>query len=600
MSLYINYLKNDILYEKNSNRSYILSDKDDTLNLLKIVVKNIFYSVYDNATENILITDSYIFNLKKISNNEYIIQSQCYKYGFKCKIIRIPYNKSTMIPKKMDDRIGYFTNSVLYDTKEKIEDFTIGNRYALINKLDIKKIPWTFHLHSNIPIKYKDAIKRGILSWNNYFNSININNPLNVSDEDTDNDYPDDNYKFIIKSVCVNGINNAYAGVANFIPSLDTGEIMYGMVYICIDKIESLPSIHYLLSGYNDNEELNKLINMNFSHIIAHEVGHILGLRHNFTGSLYPENFGSIMDYSNIFSYLLLENINDIINKYDVNKLRKYDLIALKYGYTNDIIEYPNIPFGTDENITENWLQIIYHNTEENSLLYVKKCINIYSTYRKNLKDININKYTYNVLFYYIYIKLYKQIIDICLKYIGGRKYYVERNSYEYISKKETYDALNLLFEIIKNLDYNKKESSFIIYDTKNIENFYTNFIDENNIYNMGKGNVKKLYDIHINYILADIIKCYSRVYESNTSYYDILLYIHDNFIFKNYLNKFYIKKCFIELLNTNNKDINISAEIKSILSTIKYNCNNYIKLIPINELNDQKIQLQYIQSKIT
>ena len=76
--------------------------------------------------------------------------------------------------------------------------------------------------------------------------------------------------------------------------------------------------------------------------VIAHEMGHILGLRHNFKGSTYltphelaqPGNMvsSSLMDYVP-FNIFALHHAG--VPYYNANP-GKYDVWAIEYGYTLD------------------------------------------------------------------------------------------------------------------------------------------------------------------------------------------------------------------------------------------------------------------------
>ena len=70
-------------------------------------------------------------------------------------------------------------------------------------------------------------------------------------------------------------------------------------------------------------------------HVVTHEVGHTLGLRHNFKGSLQPPT-SSIMDYSMLEAAI----VQPTPGPYDS------DALAYLYGKTTAL---PRQPFGTDE-----------------------------------------------------------------------------------------------------------------------------------------------------------------------------------------------------------------------------------------------------------
>jgi hypothetical protein len=71
--------------------------------------------------------------------------------------------------------------------------------------------------------------------------------------------------------------------------------------------------------------------------MITHEIGHDLGLRHNFKGSLVEPTSSSVMDYTDFETRIAM-----------ANHPGSYDVAAVRYLYGLDA-ELPSDPFCTDE-----------------------------------------------------------------------------------------------------------------------------------------------------------------------------------------------------------------------------------------------------------
>ncbi|WP_374564621.1 zinc-dependent metalloprotease [Ideonella sp.] len=98
-----------------------------------------------------------------------------------------------MVPRRADPRIGYFTTSVLdfgNDTVRTPNRFYV-RRWRLEKKdpaaaLSEPVKPITFWLDRDIPERYRDSITRGVLAWNAAFERIGFKNALVVQQQPDD------------------------------------------------------------------------------------------------------------------------------------------------------------------------------------------------------------------------------------------------------------------------------------------------------------------------------------------------------------------------------------------------------------------------------
>jgi hypothetical protein len=99
-------------------------------------------------------------------------------------------------PRLADARVGHFVNS--------IEDYSDDNRYTttrrFINRWHLEKKdpsaalsppkqPIVFWLENTIPVKYRDAIRDGVLMWNKAFERIGFQNAIEVKQQPDDADW---------------------------------------------------------------------------------------------------------------------------------------------------------------------------------------------------------------------------------------------------------------------------------------------------------------------------------------------------------------------------------------------------------------------------
>ena len=135
-------------------------------------------------------------------------------------------------------------------------------------------------------------------------------------------------------------VNGSYGGYSVQLTDYRSGENLFGLISLNFVELAASPAQFMIMSRLQDQikmtfgkpasvtDQLDQYVQQYLAWVTAHEVGHQLGLRHNFMGHLQADGNGSIMDYLEIFlgqPKLELLNIQSLT--------RAYDLKAIEYGY---------------------------------------------------------------------------------------------------------------------------------------------------------------------------------------------------------------------------------------------------------------------------
>jgi hypothetical protein len=319
-------------------------------------------------------------------------------------IVAPPERDPRFVPRYADDRVGYFITA----HKRYGDDSLTTPFERFIDRWNLDDGPITFYLTNEIPQEYRATVRRGILAWNEAFAKAGRPNAIVVKDQPTDPSWDPDDARYSTVRWILSDEPNSFAAYSPHVSDPDTGQIIRATVVIDGEAMRTIkrgfvdrvaPAQRASLAAYADPEHaaalladatidenacteqetgaaqaaLGTLMLAQGGHATAaarehyaqawlyntvmHEVGHTLGLRHNFEGStaysyrdLHDPAFtrahgttASVMDYTPANLAAPSERQAD----YFPTKLGVYDEWAIEYGYE----AFPNIRSSADERI---------------------------------------------------------------------------------------------------------------------------------------------------------------------------------------------------------------------------------------------------------
>ena len=272
-------------------------------------------------------------------------------------------------PRVADQRIGYFSEKVTdlstYDSNNARD---LMNRWRLIKKdpdaeLSEPEEPLVYWVENSTPEEIRPFVVKGIEAWNKAFEKAGFKNAIvaKIQPDDAEWDAGDVRYNVVRWASTP---DPRYSGYGPSVANPRTGEI------IAADIVQEFNAIkrgytYRKLWGYTPgNDPLEQWI----VSLTMHEVGHTLGLRHNFKSSwIYDakevhdvsitgdNHIGSVMDYDPI--NLAPEGLTQ--GNFFPTGPGSYDIWAIEFGYTPSFTDeerenllskstQPEYIFGTD------------------------------------------------------------------------------------------------------------------------------------------------------------------------------------------------------------------------------------------------------------
>ena len=259
--------------------------------------------------------------------------------------IKLPDNNYKV--RKFDPRAGFY--DVEYMDYATPIDQPIVKRLMARHRLQKKDPsaaiseavkPIIYYVDRGAPEPVRTALMEGASWWNKAFEAAGYKNAFQVKLLPEDADPMDIRYNII------QWIHRSTRGWSYGSSIVDprTGEIIKGQVSLgSLRDRQDFLIAEGLVQPYEDgkpvSDKMMKMALARLHQLAAHEVGHTLGMQHNFTASV--NNRASVMDYPPPIFTLSADGTVDLSNAY-TTEIGGWDKRAILYGYQD-------FPAGTNE-----------------------------------------------------------------------------------------------------------------------------------------------------------------------------------------------------------------------------------------------------------
>jgi hypothetical protein len=255
-------------------------------------------------------------------------------------------------PLEHDPRVG-FSNTTFQDFSQPYDrplTRYLVNRWRLQKKdpnaaLSEPVKPIVFYLDRAIPEPVRSAARMGALWWNAAFEQAGFSNALRIDD------LPEGADPMDIRYPTIQWTNRSGRGwsVGQSHVDLRTGEIIHAVVQLDSHRMRTVNNYweSVMPSGRDSAEPAldtfaaldnldpqtpeQKVMLQRLALLTCHEVGHVLGLDHNFVASTYGR--GSVMDYFAPRVQIRADGTADLSDAY-MQGTGSYDRFVIEWGYS--------------------------------------------------------------------------------------------------------------------------------------------------------------------------------------------------------------------------------------------------------------------------
>lgn len=252
--------------------------------------------------------------------------------------IELPDNNYT--PRVFDPRSGFF-NISYQDYATPIED-PLVKRFIVRHRLEKKDpnaavseavAPIIYYVDRGAPEPVRSALMEGASWWNQAFEAAGYKDAFQVKV------MPEGAHPLDVRYNVIQWVHRSTRGwsYGGGITDPRTGEMIKGHVSLGSLRVRQdfLIATGLLQPYENGDERPNAMTEMALARLrqlSAHEVGHTLGLAHNFAASV--NNRASVMDYPHPYVKMDDEGNIDLSESYD-DKIGEWDKVTITYGYSD-------------------------------------------------------------------------------------------------------------------------------------------------------------------------------------------------------------------------------------------------------------------------
>ena len=346
------------------------------------------YALLKNYPENTDISVQYVYSNPTPTNwgsDQGLTDARSVNVTLQHSFIAVPENKYQ--PRYEDPRVGYFVTQVtdMTDPEDVTPYRDLIHRWHLEKKHPEQFIsepvePIVWWIENTTPHEFRDAIKEGVLAWNKAFEKAGFNNALQVKVQPDTASWDAGDIRYNVLR-WTSSPNPPFGGYGPSFVNPRTGQILgadimleyvhftnrvkYERLYGPLSDNGNLSEKDLCLAGHYKHQgnlfaatalnsmgnftqfEQHRLVYEGMVNLIMHEVGHTLGLSHNFYASnfhslntIHDRNItepvgliSSVMDYEMVN----IGKHNNWTGQFYSTVPGPYDNWAVEYGYATPL-----------------------------------------------------------------------------------------------------------------------------------------------------------------------------------------------------------------------------------------------------------------------